>query len=60
VKLGADHDVVLRRRNAPALRLSEADRDEVRDEAFEAVARLLRNLLVHIGRDEAGDVGTRS
>jgi hypothetical protein len=43
----ADHDVVLRRRNAPALRLSDADRDEARDEAFEAVARLLRNLLVH-------------
>jgi hypothetical protein len=43
----ADHDVVLRRRNAPALRLSEADRDEERDEAFDALARLLRNLLVH-------------
>jgi hypothetical protein len=40
-----DHDVVLRRRNAPALRLSEADRDEERDEAFDALARLLRNLL---------------
>jgi hypothetical protein len=43
----AEHDVVLRRRNAPALRLSEAGRDEERDEAFQAVARLLRNLLVH-------------
>ena len=43
----ADHDVVLRRRNAPALRLSEAERDEERDEAFDALARLLRNLLVH-------------
>ena len=43
----ADHDVVLRRRNAPALRLSEADREEERDEAFAALARLLRNLLVH-------------
>jgi len=42
-----DHDVVLRRRNAPALRLSKADRDEERDEAFDALARLLRNLLVH-------------
>ena len=42
-----DHDVVLRRRNAPALRLSEADREEERDEAFDALARLLRNLLVH-------------
>jgi hypothetical protein len=41
----ADHDVVLRRRNAPALRLSEADREERRDEAFDALARLLRNLL---------------
>lgn len=43
----ADHDVVLRRRNAPALRLSAADREEERDEAFDALARLLRNLLVH-------------
>jgi hypothetical protein len=43
----ADHDVVLRRRNAPALRLSEADREEERDEAFDALARLLRSLLVH-------------
>ena len=43
----ADHDVVLRRRNAPSLRLSEAEREEERDEAFEALARLLRNLLVH-------------
>lgn len=42
-----DHDVVLRRRNAPALRLSEAGREEERDEAFDALARLLRNLLVH-------------
>ncbi|MGD9996946.1 MAG: hypothetical protein AB7L17_04535 [Ilumatobacteraceae bacterium] len=43
----ADHAVVLRRRNAPALRLSEADREDERDEAFDALARLLRNLLVH-------------
>lgn len=43
----ADHDVVLRRRNAPALRLSEADREERRDEAFDALARLLRNLVAH-------------
>lgn len=42
-----DHDVVLRRRNAPALRLSQADRDDDRSEAFEALARLLRNLAVH-------------
>ena len=38
---------MLRRRNAPALRLSEADREEDRDEAFDALARLLRNLLAH-------------
>jgi hypothetical protein len=42
-----EHDVVLRRRNAPALRLSQADRDDDRSEAFEALARLLRNLAVH-------------
>jgi hypothetical protein len=42
-----DHDVLLRRRNAPALRLSQADRDDDRSEAFEALARLLRNLAVH-------------
>ena len=43
----ADHDVVLRRRNAPSLRLSEADRDDERSEAFEALARLLRNMMMH-------------
>jgi hypothetical protein len=43
----ADHDVLLRRRNAPSLRLSEADRDDERSEAFEALARLLRNLVAH-------------
>lgn len=43
----ADHDVLLRRRNAPPLRLSEADRDDERSEAFEALARLLRNMMVH-------------
>jgi len=42
-----EHDVLLRRRNAPALRLSQADRDDDRSEAFEALARLLRNLAVH-------------
>ena len=47
----ADHDVVLRRRNAPALRLSEAVRDDERSEAFDALARLLRNLLVHSPSD---------
>lgn len=43
----ADHDVLLRRRNAPPLRLSEADRDDERSEAFDALARLLRNLMAH-------------
>ena len=43
----SDHDVVLRRRNAPSLRLSEADRDDERSEAFDALARLLRNLVMH-------------
>jgi hypothetical protein len=52
-----DHDVVLRRRNAPALRLSDASRDDERARAFDAVARLLRNLLVHrpAGLDAAVD-----
>ena len=40
-------DVLLRRRNAPALRLSRADHHTDRWEAFEATARLLRNLAVH-------------
>ena len=43
----ADHDVVLRRRNAPSLRLSEAERDDERSEAFEALARLLRTMVKH-------------
>lgn len=43
----AEHDVLLRRRNAPPLRLSQADREEDREEAFDALARLLRNLLSH-------------
>lgn len=53
----AEHDVLLRRRNAPALRLSQADRDDDRSEAFEALARLLRNLAVHspASLDEAVD-----
>ena len=42
-----DSDVVLRRRNAPALRLSQADRDDDRIEAFETLAKLLRNLAAH-------------
>ena len=37
----AEHDVLLRRRNAPALRLSQADRDDDRSPAFEALSRLL-------------------
>jgi len=40
-------DVVLRRRNAPALRLIRADRHEDRSAALEASARLLRNVAVH-------------
>lgn len=40
----ADGDVLLRRRGAPALRLSQADRDDDRTVAFAALARLLRNL----------------
>jgi hypothetical protein len=52
-----DHDVLLRRRNAPTLRLTQADRDGARSEAFEALARLLRNLAVHnpAALDEAVD-----
>ena len=42
-----EHDVVLRRRNAPSLRLSDTSRDDERAQAFDALARLLRNLLVH-------------
>ena len=55
----AYHDVVLRRRNAPALRLTEADREEERDEAFDALARLLRNLLAHspVGLESTIDEG---
>lgn len=42
-----DHDVVLKRRNAPALWLTEADREADRLDALQAVVRLLRNLAVH-------------
>ena len=42
-----EHDVVLRRRDAPALRLRRDDRDVARLDAFEAFARVLRNLAVH-------------
>jgi len=40
-------DVVLRRRGAPALRLSRIDRDEQRADAYAVVGRALRNLAVH-------------
>ena len=43
----AERDVLLRRRNAPAVRLSRADRHRDRSEAFEASARLLRNIAVN-------------
>lgn len=42
----ADRDVLLRRQNAPSLRLSDADRKDERSEAFEALARLLRNMMM--------------
>jgi hypothetical protein len=42
-----DHDVVLRRRDQPDLRLSRADREAERAQAFAALARALRNLAVH-------------
>jgi len=42
-----EHDVVLRRRNAPALRLSREAREQDRSHAFESLARLLRNLALH-------------
>jgi hypothetical protein len=40
-------DVLLRRRDEPDLRLSRADREAHRVEAFSAVGRALRNLAVH-------------
>ncbi len=43
----AEGDVLLRRRNAPTLRLSRADREEDRSEAISALTRLLRNLATH-------------
>lgn len=42
-----DGDVLLRRRGAPALRLSRADRDDQRADAYALVGRALRNLAVH-------------
>ena len=43
----AEHDVVLRRRNAPALRLIRADRHSDRTQVLESTARLLRNIAAH-------------
>jgi hypothetical protein len=40
-------DVLLRRRDEPDLRLSRADRETYRAEAFSAVGRALRNLAAH-------------
>lgn len=40
-------DVLLRRRDEPDLRLSRADRESHRVEAFAAMGRMLRNLAVH-------------
>jgi hypothetical protein len=47
VKDLADGDVLLRRRGAPALRLTRVDRDDQRADAFAMVGRALRNLAVH-------------
>lgn len=42
-----EHDVLLRRRGAPTLRLTRADREETRSEVGLALARMLRNFAVH-------------
>ncbi|MGH9223893.1 MAG: DUF6247 family protein [Acidimicrobiales bacterium] len=42
-----DGDVLLRRRDEPDLRLSRADRESHRAEAFAALGRAIRNLAVH-------------
>ncbi|CAN5862132.1 hypothetical protein BH24ACT3_BH24ACT3_04610 [soil metagenome] len=42
-----DGDVLLRRRDEPDLRLSRADREAHRAEAFSALGRAMRNLAVH-------------
>ena len=42
-----DGDVLLRRRGAPALRLTLVDRDDQRADAYAMVGRALRNLAVH-------------
>jgi hypothetical protein len=46
VKDLANRDVLLRRRDAPALRLGFADRDQDRSDAYAMVGRTLRNLAV--------------
>lgn len=43
----ADHDVLLRRRGAPDLRLTRVDRDDERLAAVVVFGRALRNLAVH-------------
>lgn len=43
----AENDVLLRRRNAPALRLIRADHHSDRTQALESTARLLRNIAAH-------------
>jgi hypothetical protein len=43
-----DGDVLLRRRGAPALRLSLVDRDVQRADAYAVVGRALRSLAVHV------------
>ena len=47
VKDLAEGDVLLRRRGAPALRLTRVDRDDQRADAYAMVGRALRNLAVH-------------
>ena len=42
-----DGDVLLRRRGAPALRLTLVDRDDQRADAYALVGRALRNLATH-------------
>ncbi|CAN5141313.1 hypothetical protein BH18ACT4_BH18ACT4_05320 [soil metagenome] len=42
-----DGDVLLRRRDEPDLRLSRADREAHRAEAFAALGRAMRNLAMH-------------
>jgi Family of unknown function (DUF6247) len=53
-----DADVLLRRRDEPDLRLSRADREIERTEAFSAMARAFRNLARHSSKalgDALGD-----